>query len=81
MAQRDLTEKNLDDLPKEAYEYIDNSRLHVFEMSRVPADTRKLFQSDMRIVADYLAEDKILLLPAKGFSIWKHSSTAEGYNK
>ena len=59
-------------LRKAGYEYIDNSRLHVFEMSRLPADTRKLFQSDMRIVADYLAEEKIMLLPVKGFSIWKH---------
>ena len=37
---------------------IDNYRLHVFEMTRLSSDIQKLFQSDMRIVADYLAEGK-----------------------
>lgn len=46
------------DIPKEAFEYIDNSRLYVFEMARLPADIRRLFQSDMRIVVDYLADRK-----------------------
>ena len=31
-------------------------KLHVFEMRYLPEEMRKLFQSDMRIVADYLAE-------------------------
>lgn len=45
-------------VPEEAYKYIDNSQLHVFEMAHLPVETRKFFQSDMRIVADYLAEGK-----------------------
>ena len=43
-------------IPEEAWEYIDDIRLHVYEMRHLPAETRKLFQSDMRIVVDYLAE-------------------------
>ena len=43
-------------LPEEAWKYIDELRLHVFEMRRLPEETRKLFQSDMRIVVDFLAE-------------------------
>ena len=31
-------------------------KLHVFEMRHLPEKTRKLFQSDMRIVVDFLAE-------------------------
>ena len=31
-------------------------KLHVFEMRSLPAETRRLFQSEMRIVVDYLAE-------------------------
>lgn len=36
--------------------FTDNLKLHVFEMRNLPAETRRLFQSDMRIVVDYLAE-------------------------
>ena len=43
-------------LPEKAWEYIDNLKLHVFEMRYLPEETRKLFQSDMRIVVDFLAE-------------------------
>ena len=43
-------------LPSEAWKYIDELKLHVFEMRHLPEETRKLFQSDMRIVVDYLAE-------------------------
>lgn len=42
--------------PEEAWEYIDDIKLHVYEMRHLPEETRKLFQSDMRIVVDYLAE-------------------------
>lgn len=43
-------------LPDEIWEYIDDLKLHVFEMRYLPEETRKLFQSDMRIVVDFLAE-------------------------
>lgn len=36
--------------------YIDDLKLHVFEMRKLPKEIRSLFQSDMRIVVDYLAE-------------------------
>ena len=36
--------------------FTDNLKLHVFEMRNLSAETRRLFQSDMRIVVDYLAE-------------------------
>lgn len=36
--------------------YIDELKLHVYEMRHLPEKTRKLFQSDMRIVVDFLAE-------------------------
>ncbi|MBD5501887.1 MAG: Rpn family recombination-promoting nuclease/putative transposase [Lachnospiraceae bacterium] len=38
------------------WKYIDELKLHVFEMRYLPYETRKLFQSDMRIVVDFLAE-------------------------
>ncbi len=43
-------------IPEVAWEYIDDIKLHVYEMRHLPEETRKLFQSDMRIVVDYLAE-------------------------
>ncbi len=42
--------------PEETWKYIDELRLHIFEMRHLPEETRKLFQSDMRIVVDCLAE-------------------------
>ena len=44
------------DLEKEEWKYIDELKLHVFEMRYLPEETRELFQSDMRIAVDYLAE-------------------------
>ena len=44
------------EIPEEAWRYIDDLKLHVFEMRYLPEETRELFQSDMRIVVDYLAE-------------------------
>ncbi|MCI9012952.1 MAG: hypothetical protein HFI59_03235, partial [Lachnospiraceae bacterium] len=44
------------DVPAEAWQYIDNLHLHVYEMRHLPEEVRELFQSDMRIVVDYLAE-------------------------
>ena len=43
-------------LSKEAWNYIDEIELHVFEMRHLPEETRNLFQSDMRIVVDFLAQ-------------------------
>lgn len=38
--------------------YIDNIHLHLYSMRRLPPEVRQRFQSDMRIVVDYLAEGK-----------------------
>lgn len=46
------------DVPAEAWQYIDNLHLHVYEMRHLPEEVRELFQSDMRIVVDYLAEGR-----------------------
>ncbi len=43
-------------LPGKMWKYIDGVKLHVYEMRHLPEETRQLFQSDMRIVVDYLAE-------------------------
>lgn len=43
-------------LPERTWEFIDELKLHVFEMRHLPEETRKLFRSDMRIVVDFLAE-------------------------
>lgn len=43
-------------LSEAEWEYIDELKLHVFEMRHLPKKTRELFQSDMRIIADFLAE-------------------------
>lgn len=44
------------DLPSKLKGYIDNIRLHVWEMRHLPQEVRERFDSDMRIVLDYLAE-------------------------
>jgi len=36
--------------------YVEDARLHVFEMAHLPKEIRQRFGSDMRIVVDYLAE-------------------------
>ena len=41
--------------PGKVLSYIDDLKLHVFEMRKLPKEIRNLFQSDMRIVVDYLA--------------------------
>ena len=43
-------------LPAKLRDYIDNMRLHVWEMRHLPREVRERFGSDMRIVLDYLAE-------------------------
>lgn len=45
-------------VPEKAWNYVDELKLHVFEMRYLPSQTRELFQSDMRIVVDFLAEGK-----------------------
>ena len=41
---------------EDKWRYIDEMKLHVFEMRHLPEKTRRLFKSDMRIIADFLAE-------------------------
>lgn len=43
-------------LPERMWRYIDGVKLHVYEMRHLSEETRRLFQSDMRIVVDFLAE-------------------------
>lgn len=43
-------------LTEDKWKYIDEMKLHVFEMRHLNKEERELFQSDMRIVVDYLAE-------------------------
>ena len=43
-------------IPEKTWKYIDELRLHIFEMRHLPEEIRKNFQSDMRIVVDFLAE-------------------------
>ncbi|MGN0432146.1 MAG: hypothetical protein ACI4EQ_07295 [Lachnospiraceae bacterium] len=39
-------------------EYVDDVKLHIYEMAHLPLKIRRYFRSDMRIVVDYLAEGK-----------------------
>lgn len=43
-------------IPDEIGAYIDEIKLHVFDMRHLSKEIRSRFQSDMRIVVDYLAE-------------------------
>ena len=43
-------------LAETIWKYVDNLQLHVWEMRYLPREIRERFQSDMRIVLDYLAE-------------------------
>lgn len=43
-------------IPLETWKYINNFRMPVFQMARLPGDVRSRFTSDMRIIVDYLAE-------------------------
>lgn len=43
-------------LAETTWKYVDNIRLHVWEMRYLAREVRERFQSDMRIVLDYLAE-------------------------
>lgn len=45
-----------EELPAQLWRMVDDSRLHVFEMRYLPLEIRRLFQSDIRLVVDYLAE-------------------------
>ena len=44
--------------PEGAWKYVDELKVHVFEMRHLTKEIRELFKSDMRIVVDYLAEGK-----------------------
>lgn len=44
------------ELDPDTWRFISNQKLHVYEMTRLPKQIRSRFQSDMRIVVDYLAE-------------------------
>ncbi|MCM1126663.1 MAG: Rpn family recombination-promoting nuclease/putative transposase [Lachnospiraceae bacterium] len=44
------------ELTQREWKYIDELNLHVFEMRHLSREERERFQSDMRIVLDYLAE-------------------------
>ena len=43
-------------LPPKAWQYIDDIHLHIWEMRHLSQEVRERFDSDMRIVLDYLAE-------------------------
>ena len=45
-------------LPARTMSYVDDLKLHVFELRNLPEEVRQRFQSDMHIVVDYLAEGK-----------------------
>lgn len=45
-------------IPLEIWKYINNFRLQIFQMSKLPKEVRGRFTSDMRIVVDFLAEGK-----------------------
>lgn len=53
-----LKRKQPEQLPDEVWQYIDDVKLHVYEMRYLPEEIRRMFQSDMRIVVDYLAEGR-----------------------
>lgn len=44
------------ELSPKIWQYIDDIKLHVWEMRHLPPEVRKRFTSDMRIVVDFLAE-------------------------
>ncbi len=44
------------ELSPKLWQYIDDLKLHVWEMRSLPVEVRQRFTSDMRIVVDYLAE-------------------------
>ena len=46
---------------KELDDYIDKSRMHVFDMRFLPAEVRERFQGDMRVILDYLSDRNSLM--------------------
>ena len=53
---RQLMDRGSGKVAKTTWKYVDNMQLHVWEMRYLPQEVREHFQSDMRIVLDYLAE-------------------------
>lgn len=47
-------------VPEELRKYVDDIKIHVWEMRYLPREVRERFHSDMRIVLDYLAEGNAL---------------------
>ena len=43
-------------VPEELRKYVDDIKVHIWEMRYLPQEVRERFHSDMRIVLDYLAE-------------------------
>lgn len=43
-------------VPEELRKYVDDIKVHIWEMRHLPREVRERFHSDMRIVLDYLAE-------------------------
>ena len=43
-------------VPEELWKYVDDIKVHIWEMRYLPQEIRERFHSDMRIVLDYLAE-------------------------
>ncbi|MCM1216742.1 MAG: Rpn family recombination-promoting nuclease/putative transposase [Lachnospiraceae bacterium] len=46
------------DLHPKAWKYIDDERIHVFEMRHLPRKVIERFRSDMRIILEYLADEE-----------------------
>ena len=47
-------------VPEELRKYVDDIKIHIWEMRYLPKEVRERFHSDMRIVLDYLAEGNAL---------------------
>lgn len=46
------------EIPLETWKYVNNFKMQVFQMAKLPPEIRRHFTSDMRIVVDFLAEGK-----------------------
>lgn len=53
---RQLIDGGESKIAETTWKYVDDMRLHIWEMRYLPREIRERFQSDMRIVLDYLAE-------------------------
>lgn len=53
---RQLIDGGKGKIAETTWKYVDDMQLHIWEMRYLPKEIRERFQSDMRIVLDYLAE-------------------------